>query len=437
MPFPADFLWGAASSAAQIEGAWIDDGRSPSIWDVADNHVRRGENCRVACDHYHRWREDVALMKRLGLKSYRFSVSWSRVMPRPGAINPAGIGFYKNLVGELKCACIEPIVTLYHWDMPLWLHQLGGWGSVAAVERFLDYAAVVVDALSDQVRWWITFNEPQMFLTSGYLMGSHAPFRRDVRAFRSQHLRHFLLAHGRTVELIRACAQASPKIGVAMAASAYIPDRTDERGLGDAARLTFESPAGELGNGMYMDPIGLGKASKRMGKALTAEDLRIAAEPLDFVGVNVYQPLNPFVRPLSSRPKPKKKSMLGWVIDPRCLYWTTRLYHERYHLPVMVTENGIACRDVVAEDGGVHDADRIAFIDGFLKSLRDAVDDGVPVLGYQHWSIMDNFEWTQGYAPRFGLIHVDYTTQRRTIKDSGCHYAGIIRENGANLSDMK
>ena len=432
MPFSEKFLWGAASASAQVEGAWDEDGKCPSIWDVAGKHVKNEQTCHMACDHYHRYKEDVALMKELGLKSYRFSIAWPRIMPEKGKVNPKGIEFYRNLIAELKKANIEPLVTLYHWDMPLWVHEEGGWKSPKIIDYYLDYVKVVVEALSDEVQYWMTFNEPQCFIMLSYVMGAHAPFKHDIFTFKN-HLRHMLLAHGRAVKLIRQTAKRKPIIGIAMASTTYIPDSEDEAGLKDAAYKSFESTVGEGSNGLYCDPIALGKASKQLRHKLSAEDLRIISEPVDFLGVNVYQPSNGSINKKGYNTDELPKTMMGWVIDGRCMYWTIRQYYERYHLPILVTENGMANPDTVGSDGKVHDEIRIRFLNDFLSGLKRAVDEGIPVLGYQHWSIMDNFEWAEGYDPRFGLIHVDYETQKRTIKDSGYHYAEIIRTNGANL----
>ena len=432
MSFSKDFLWGAASASAQVEGAWDEDGKCPSIWDVAGKHIKSGENCHIACDHYHRYKEDVALMKELGLKSYRFSIAWPRIMPEKGKVNPKGIAFYKDLVAELRAADIEPLVTLYHWDMPLWVHEEGGWKTPKIIDYYLDYVKAVVEALSDDVQYWMTFNEPQCFIMLAYVMGAHAPFKHDVFTFKN-HLRHMLLAHGKAVKLIRETAKAKPIIGIAMASTTYIPDSEDEAGFRDAAVKSFESQVGEGSNGLYCDPIALGKPSKMLRRKLSAEDLKIISELIDFIGVNVYQPSNGTINKKGYNTDDLPKTMLGWVIDGRCLYWTIRQYWERYHLPIMVTENGMANPDTIGPDGKVHDEIRVKFLDDFLAGVKRAVDEGIPVLGYQHWSIMDNFEWAEGYGPRFGLIHVDYETQKRTIKDSGYHYAEIIRTNGENL----
>ena len=431
MPFPKDFLWGAASAAAQVEGAWNEDGKAPSIWDAADpKHLKNGETCHEACDHYHHWKEDVALMKEMGLKSYRFSISWPRVMPQKGKVNEKGLAFYRNLIKELRDNDIEPLVTLYHWDLPVWADKEGGWKSPKIIDLYLEYVKVVLDAFSEDVQYWMTFNEPQVFIMMSYVVGSFAPFRHDVLSYKN-HLRHMLLAHGKAVKLIRSIAKTTPKIGIAMAATTYIPDDDTPQALKDAQEKSFESRVGEGSNSLYADPICLGKASRMLKRKLSAEDPKIISEPMDFIGVNVYQPSNAMFRKKGDPEPDLPKNSLGWVIDGRCLYWTIRPYWERYRLPVMVTENGMAANDFVSEDAKVHDRERIDFLHQFLPGVKQAIEEGIPVLGYQHWSVMDNFEWCEGYAPRFGLIHVDYRTQKRTIKDSGYEYAKIIQENGA------
>nr|SIP63271.1 Beta-glucosidase (EC 3.2.1.21) [uncultured bacterium] len=432
MLFPETFLWGAASAATQVEGAWDEDGKCPSIWDVAEGHIKNGDTTHMACDHYHRYKEDVALMKSLGLRSYRFSVNWCRIQPEPGVVNEKGIGFYKDLVAELKKAGIKPLLTLYHWDLPLWAQEEGGWASPKIVDWFLDYCQVVVDALSDEVDCWMTFNEPLCFLDLGYAMGMHAPFLTDESLFRKA-ARHMLLAHGRVVSMIRERAKTTPSIGIAMAASTLIPEDESPEGIKAAAKESFEAPFGERGNSLYMDPICRGKASPTMKDLLSEEDLALISAPIDFIGLNVYQPANVWLGEERYDKSAFPQTMMGWVIDPRCLYWTIRHYWDRYQLPLMVTENGMAAEDTVSSDGAVHDPVRVQFLDGFLSQVGRALQENIPVLGYQHWSVMDNFEWCEGYGPRFGLIYVDYKTQRRFLKDSALHYAHLIRTRGADL----
>lgn len=433
MSFHKDFLWGASSAATQIEGAWDEDGKCLSIWDVAENRIKNDENCHISCDHFHRYKEDVALMKTLGLNSYRFSINMCRIMPSEGEINPKGLDFYQKLIKELREANIEPIVTLYHWDLPLWAQKKGGWKNIKMIDWYLEYVRVVVNMFSDKVQYWITFNEPQMFIMAGYVTGMHAPFKHQVFSFRKCHMRNFLLAHGKAVRLIREIAKTHPKIGIAMAASTYIPDSETPDGIKDAFYKSFEGQIGSGTNSIYMDPIVFGESVGIMKGRLSEEDLKIISSPIDFIGLNVYQPSNGLINPKNYEKENHPKTMLDWVIDGRCLYWTIRQYWERYHIPVMVTENGMANPDVVDSDGKVCDDIRIKFLDEFISNMERAVDEGISVIGYQHWSIMDNFEWTEGYAPRFGLIYVDYETKKRIIKESGLHYAEIIRKKGGSL----
>lgn len=433
MGFQRDFLWGAASASAQVEGAYQEDGKCLSIWDVAGDHVKNNETCHVACDHYHRYKEDIAIMKELGLNSYRFSVSWPRVMPEKGKVNQKGLEFYINLVKELKSAGIEPLCTLYHWDLPLWIQEEGGWKNKKTIEFFSEYTKVIVEALSDQVKYWMTINEPQCFITLSYINGIHAPFRHDYLSMKKL-IRHALLAHGTAVEIIRKYAKQAPSIGVAMASNCYIPKTETAEDIEKGRYYTFEHMAGVMNNSIWLDPIVLGKAPAFMRRKLSKNDLAIISQPIDFVGVNVYQPMNHSLLGEENQSAPDaKRTMLDWIIDGRCLYWVIRYFYERYQMPIMVTENGMANPDAVASDGKVHDPERIAFIHEYLAGVKRAVNEDIPVIGYQHWSIMDNFEWAEGYGPRFGLVHVDYETQKRTIKDSGYDYAEIIKSNGETI----
>ena len=381
MSFSKDFLWGAATSAAQVEGAWDEDGKAASVWDVAGNRIRTGQTCHMACDHYHRYKEDVALMKELGLRSYRFSVSWPRIIPERGRVNLPGIAFYQDLVRELRTAGIEPLVTLFHWDLPVWVQEVGGWAAPEVVELYLDYVKVMVNALSDQVKYWMTFNEPQMFCGLGYQDGVFPPYVKDIDAFK-QAVRHMLLSHGKAVRLIRETAKIRPVIGIAMASSAYIPEEESPEGLVRAREETFSSSFGETINTLYDDPLLLGRASPIMVKELNAEDLRIICQPLDFLGMNIYQPSNVQYTCYDAEKAWRPKTMLGWVIDGRCLYWALRQFYERYHVPIIITENGMANPDLVGRDGAVHDAIRTRFLKEYLSELRRAVDEGIPVLGY-------------------------------------------------------
>lgn len=435
MEFPKNFLWGAATAAPQIEGAWDADGRTPSIWDVAPKEkIKDGQDCRTACDHYHRWREDVALMKEIGLKSYRFSVSWSRIQPEKGKVNPRGIEFYQNLVDELRNAGIEPLVTLFHWDLPVWVYEEGGWLSEKIIPLFAEYTRIVVDALSDRVTYWIPMNEPQCFIMNGYMQGAHAPFQHKYLAL-SKLTRICMRTFARSVQVIRRQAKTPPKIGIAMAAGSYIPRDESAAAVEEARHKTFYDGLGTMGNRWWSDPILLGEPVTAYGVYRTRrKDMPEIQCQLDFVGVNVYQPFQE--GSWGSKPADvpeEQKTSMGWIMDGRVLYWTIRFFHERYGLPVMVTENGMANDDAVSTDGRVHDPKRIGFLEDYLSGVRRAVGEGIPVLGYQYWSLLDNFEWAEGYGPRFGLIYVDYRTQERTLKDSASAYRQIIETNGACL----
>lgn len=434
--FPKDFLWGAATASAQIEGGWDCGGRTPSIWDVAPaGKVHNDETCHTACDHYHRWREDVALMKELGLKSYRFSVSWSRIIPQEGTVNEEGLKFYSDLVDALLEAGIEPLVTLYHWDLPLWMHEKGGWKTLAIRNAFLEYASAVVDRLSDRVQYWITFNEPQCFLMNGYMQGVHAPFKRDYLSL-PRITRNFMLTNAATVRLIRERAKKNPRIGIAFAAGAFIPAEETQSGIETARYKSFYKGMGTMNNRWWMDPILLGKPVAAYGVYRSRKrDMKDIQVDFDFIGINNYTAFNysDWGGDKNIDASNLPKNALGWIIDGRSIYWTVRFLHERYKLPIMITENGMSNLDAVNEQGEVADDLRIGYIDEYLQNLKRAISEGIPVLGYQHWSLMDNFEWAEGYDPRFGLIYVDFGTRKRTIKKSGYHYKSIIESNGATI----
>jgi len=435
MSFPENFLWGAATAAPQIEGAWNVDGRTPSIWDVApEGKIKNNDSCHDGCDHYHHMKEDVALMKEIGLKSYRFSVSWSRVIPEEGKINERGLQFYIDLVNELRSNNIEPLVTIFHWDLPVWVQNKGGWLSKGIVPLFADYTKVLVDALSDKVKYWIPMNEPQCFIMNGHMTGAFAPFKHRYLAL-SKLTKICLLAHKASVDTIRKYAKTSPQIGIAMAAGAYIPKNSGEEAIKEARHKTFFKGLGTMGNRWWADPVFKGEPVTAYGVYHTwKKDMSKYKCDMDFIGVNVYQPFfdGSWGDKTPDDITDEDKTSMGWVIDGRVLYYTIKFFYERYGLPIMVTENGMADNDTVI-DGKVEDNKRIRFMNEYLSSVKRAVDENIPVLGYQYWSLMDNFEWAEGYGPRFGLIHVDYFTKKRTIKKSGCFYKEIIESNGGLL----
>ncbi len=434
--FPENFLWGAATASAQIEGGYNEGGRTPSIWDIAPKEkIKSGDNCRIACDHYHRYRDDVALMKKIGLKSYRFSISWSRVVHEEGKVNQKGLDFYNDLINELICQGIEPIVTLYHWDLPLWVYKKGGWLKHYIIEDFDFYTKTIVEAFSDRVKYWITFNEPSCFLMNGYMQGVHAPFERRYLAL-TRFSKIFMRTNHRAVETIRKYAKKKPLIGLSFAAGAFIPkNEKDRTSISRARRQSFYQGMGTMNNRWWMDPILLGNPVFAYGiYHINNRFAQRVKTDFDFLAVNHYEAFNYSLwggEKNLDRSNLRTTSM-GWVIDGRSIYWTLKFLYERYGLPIFITENGMANDDKVI-DGKVNDQIRSDFMDEYLKNVKRAIGEGIPVLGYLHWSLMDNFEWAEGYAPRFGLIHIDYATMERTIKNSAYHYKQIIDTNGECL----
>lgn len=446
--FCKDFLWGAASAAHQIEGAYLEDGKGMGIWDTFEQetgYIIRNENGNVACDHYHRYREDVAIMKELGLKSYRFSVSWPRVMPEGyGTVNEKGLQFYIDLVNELTEAGIEPMVTLFHWNLPTAIYELGGWENPQVVDWFEQYTYVVTTALGKKVKYWMTFNEPQLFIGAGLNAGVFAPFEKKSTEALMRISKNVYLAHGKAVRIIRKNCQNSI-VGMAPTGEIVIPRDMNAESIERARKLSFSMKKESFTSSItwWSDPIFFGKipedAQAIFGECLpvlTEEEWEIVTEPLDFYGFNIYQGLEdldsteeygPYAYPGSP------KTSMDWNVTPEVLYWSCRFLYERYGKPIMITENGMSSFDWVSLDGKVHDPNRIDFLHRYLRSIKDAVSEGIPVLGYQYWSIMDNFEWINGYDKRFGLVYVDYRTQKRTIKDSACWYRDVIATNGEIL----
>lgn len=440
MGFSKDFLWGAASAAPQIEGAWAEDGRGPSIWDMLyPGHTNHGEHPHEACDHYHRYKEDVALMKEVGLKTYRFSISWSRVLPDgTGRVNEAGLQFYVDLVEELKNAGIEPMVTLFHWDLPYALYQRGGWMNPDVSDWFAEYTRVVANALSDRVKYWMTINEPQCFVGLGYEVGVHAPFLREKHSLAAI-TRNTLLAHGKAVKVLRKCCKLPPVIGMAPTGPVFLPEDESEAAIEEARRLTFERPTSAFDVAWFCDAPLRGTFPKSVceflgvDEVLSGSDMEIVHQKLDFFGFNLYHAADTPGAYSGTAYQGCPLTGSNWTMDPEVMYWSTRFLYERYKLPVLITENGMANTDFVMLDGKVHDPQRIDFVHRYLKSLKRAADEGYPILGYTYWSVLDNYEWAEGYDKRFGLIYVDYRTQERTLKDSALWYRDVIAENGENI----
>lgn len=450
--FREGFVWGAGSSSLQIEGAAAQDGRAPSIWDMLCRRpgaIQNADTSEVCCDHYNRMPEDVALMARMGLQAYRFSVAWPRVLPLGiGRVNEAGIAFYDRLVDGLLQNNIEPWLTLYHWDLPQALFERGGWLSPEIPAWFADYTRVVVDRLGDRVQNWITINEPQIFIGLGYRDGKHAPGLKLAMGEQLTAAHHVLLAHGRSVQVIRERAKKRANIGWAPVGRVDYPQVETVDQIQAARRSSFAITEKDFWNNSWFgDPVCLGHypedGVKLFGKdmpRIEKGDLETIHQKLDFCGVNIYSgsPVRTIaagaIESVPAIPGAASTTM-RWPVSPKALYWGPRFLHERYKLPVVITENGMANPDWVASDGRVHDPQRIDFTRSYLLELARACADGVPVAGYFHWSILDNFELAEGFKDRFGLIHVDFATQKRTLKDSAYWYAEVIRTNGEHLSD--
>ncbi len=448
--FPDKFVWGAATASYQIEGAWDEDGKGLSIWDVfADREgaIYRGQTGRVACDHYHRFAEDVGLMSRIGLMGYRFSVSWPRVMPEgTGEVNRKGLDFYDRLVDSLNEAGVEPYLTLFHWDYPYTLYRRGGWLHPDSSEWFAEYTEAVVRRLSDRVTYWMTLNEPQVVLWVGHRKARHAPGLRLDTELLVRVAHNLLLAHGKGVQTIRAVARKPAMIGFAPQGILCIPASESDADVEAARTETFAMRDECLRiNSWWMDPVFHGRYPEdglrllgRRGPRVEAGDMETINQPLDFFGFNNY--CSEIVRSgqegLAVRcpfPDGSPRTAYQWDVTPSSLYWGTRFFYERYGLPIIITENGMSNIDWVSIDGQVHDPQRIDFLTRYLRELRRAIDENIPVGGYFQWTLMDNFEWASGFRERFGLIHVDFGTQKRVLKDSALWYATIIASNGADL----
>ncbi|MEW2443516.1 GH1 family beta-glucosidase [Micromonospora marina] len=449
--FPEGFVWGGATAAYQIEGAARDDGRGPSIWDTfsrTPGAVFAGHTGDVACDHYHRYAEDVALMAGLGLRAYRFSVSWPRVRPDgTGPVEPRGLDFYDRLTDALLDAGLDPIVTLYHWDLPQSLEDRGGWTVRETAEHFAEYALAVHGRLGDRVRTWTTLNEPWCSAYLGYGSGVHAPGRRDAGdAFRAVH--HLLLGHGLAARALRAAGVET--LGITLNLADVQPADAGSAADAEAVRLVDG-----LHNRIFLDPLTGGgypaDVLAHVGRIVEPDfirdgDEKLIAAPLDLLGLNYYAPTYVAGRAggaggdaypgtagtVEFLPPAGSLTDMGWSIEPAGL---TRLLErvaaDHPGLPLMVTENGGAFPDTdVDEQGAVADADRVAYLDGHLRAAHEAIARGVDLRGYLVWSVLDNFEWAEGYRKRFGIVHVDYLTQRRTPKRSARWYQEVIARNG-------
>ncbi|MEV4671964.1 GH1 family beta-glucosidase [Actinomadura sp. NPDC049382] len=428
MGLPEGFRWGVATAAYQIEGAVDEDGRGPSTWDTfarTPGRVRDGHTGDVACDHYHRWPEDVALMAGLGVDAYRFSIAWPRVQPSgSGPVNAKGLDFYDRLVDGLLAAGISPAATLYHWDLPQPLEDAGGWLERDTAYRFAEFSYLAAERLADRVDMWITLNEPVVVMAYGYAFGVYAPGRAlMLDALPTAH--HQLLAHGLAVTALRS--RNARAVGLTNHYSPAWAASPADQPAADA----FDT----FMNRLFTDPVLLGRYPDLMGDApyIRSADMSVIASPIDFLGVNYYQPTR--LATPSEGPLPFEitditeypTTGMGWPIVPDAFLSLLRTLDTRYDLPPLyITENGCSFPDEIGADGTVDDSSRIAFMDAHIKAMRTAVDEGIDVRGYFAWSLLDNFEWSEGYHPRFGLVHVDYATQKRTPKKSYGWYRDLI-----------
>ena len=454
--FRDDFVWGVASSAYQVEGRDPEDGCGKNIWDTfaEEGRILDGKDAYTACDHMHRYKEDYKLMKLLGIKAYRFSMSWARILPEgTGKVNEKAIAMYRDMILSMKENGIEPYITMYHWEFPQALQDKGGWLNEDVIQWFGEYAKVVAENFSDICEYFITLNEPECFVGLGHLSGVHAPGLKlpykDV--FKIAH--NALRAHGQAVINLRKYASRPIKVGYAPTCGMAYP-ATDSPEDIEAARKTLFGFHQPMDNwtwnvAWFNDPVFLGKypeeGLKKFAEYLpeiTDEDMELISQPLDFMGQNIY---NGYMMRQGEDGEPEyvdreagaAKTAAGWPVTPECFYYGVKFLYERYHLPLYITENGMSCHDDVSLDGRVHDPNRQNFLDLYISALQRANDDGADVRGYFLWTFLDNFEWDKGYTERFGIVYVDFKTQKRIVKDSAFWYQKIIESNGRELTVNK
>lgn len=455
--FEKNFVWGCASSAYQIEGAWNEDGKGESIWDRfchGGNHILNGDTGDTACDFYHRYKEDIALMKQMGIRAYRFSLSWPRILPEGvGKVNQKAIAFYNAVIDELLKNRIEPYITLYHWDYPQALQDRGGWLNEDSIQWFAEYAGVVSQAFSDRVKYFITLNEPQCFTGLAHLHTRHAPGKVLPTKDLFQLIHNVLRAHGAAVIALRKHAKQPIQVGYAPTCSMVYPKTETPENIEACRRYLFKCPDDmddwTWNVPWYSDPVFLGrypedglKKYAQFLPVITEEDMKLISQPLDFMGENIYNGImleadengDPvYVDRFPGFPATGNQ----WPVTPECFRFGLRLLYERYRLPVYVTENGMCNMDVISSDGRVHDPQRIDFLNRYILAMKQAMDDGADIRGYFQWTLTDNFEWNCGYQDRFGMVYVDFRTQRRYRKDSSYWYEELIRTGGANLCREK
>lgn len=458
--FDKNFLWGTASSSYQIEGAFAEDGKGLSIWDTFSNkpgNIAHDENGNKACDHYHRYREDIALMKSLGIQAYRFSISWPRIFPdgivkdSDGNIryNKAGLDFYDNIVNFCLENDIKPFITIYHWDLPQALEDKGGWLNRETAFIFADYAEFICEHFSDRVTNIATINEPQIISGLGYMLGLHAPGKKLDAVSVLSVIHHLALAHGLAVTKMRAVAKQPVKTGFSSTGNLCYPAAECDEDIDAARAECFNIVKGNMtfNHTIFCDMTCLGRYPDIAGTELHLEpglekighyeelpfvkdcDIELIHQPIDYLGINVYNGHEINAAGYINKKPGSPRTALGWPVTPSVMNYGIRYLYERYNLPIYIFEDGLACNDIISLDGKVHDSNRIDFLTRYLTDLEKAYNAGVPILGYFHWSFTDNFEWHSGYDPRFGLIYVDYETQQRIPKDSAYWYSDLIKQS--------
>ncbi len=452
MGFSNDFIWGAATAAFQIEGAAHEDGKTDSVWDEfcrVPGATFEGQTGETAVDHYHRFKEDIALMKELGIHAYRFSFSWPRILPQgTGEVNEAGIRFYEELVDELISNQIIPFATLFHWDYPAALQKQGGWLNPQSPVWFENYAKLIAKRFAGKIKHYFTINEPQCFIGLGYGNGLHAPGLKLSAQNNFLAVHNVLLAHGRAVRALRTYGGSGLHIGFAQNGRILTPRTESAADVEAAWRATFDVPDNYLDAlfsvSLWSDPILKGEYPKACHEKfadvmprVSDGDMNLISQPVDFYAQNIYHSRQVEVAGNGWKNVPfpvgTAKTAIGWPVTPNCMYWCARFLYENYQKPIIISENGMSAHDTVSLDGQVHDPNRIDFLHRYLLSLRNAADEGIDVAGYFEWSLMDNFEWASAYNDRFGIIYVDYQTQKRIPKDSAYWYRQTIEQNGENL----
>lgn len=455
--FDKNFVWGCASSAYQIEGGWNEGGRGLSVWDTfchTPGKIYENQTGDVACDFYHRYEEDIAIMHGLGIRAYRFSLSWPRILPEgTGKVNEEGIAFYNRVIDCLLKHGIEPYITLYHWDYPQALQDRGGWVNPESVNWFAEYAAVVSDAFSDRVTKFITLNEPQCFTGLAHLHEEHAPGIKLPTKDLFQMVHNVLKAHGAAVIALRSHAKQPIEVGYAPTCGMVYPKTETPADIEACRKYLFTCPE-NMDNWTwnvpwFSDPVFLGKYPEDGLKKyadylpeITDEDMALISQPLDFMGENIY---NGIMLEADENGEPRYVDrdpgfpITGndWPVTPECFHWGLKFLYERYKTPIYVTENGMCNRDVLSSDGKVHDPQRIEFLNRYILAMHKTMDEGADIRGYFQWTLTDNFEWSCGYRDKFGLVYVDFATQRRYLKDSAFWYAKVIATQGGCLQPEK